>query len=102
MSLEHNSRGEGAYRFYRALGRSMSSVRTTKKEATVSRTRIITTDRSKMLIPDPDNNSRLETLADELEGIARTQQNDLAKKMLFATAWDIKRIARAGTASEGV
>ena len=53
---------------------------------------------------------RLEQIGDELEGIARSQPgwNEANKRYaksttkLFAIAWDVKQVARAGTASAGV
>jgi hypothetical protein len=57
---------------------------------------------------DSKTRGRLEAIADELEGIARTipewketPANETVTG-LFASAWDIKQIARKGTASEGL
>lgn len=47
----------------------------------------------------------LESIGDRLEGIARDKANDIPKSSrtaLCALAWDLKQIARRGTASEGV
>lgn len=48
-------------------------------------------------------NARLEQAADSIEFIARLLSiDDPDRKVLFAKAWDIKQIARKGTASAGV
>lgn len=48
--------------------------------------------------------AKLERIGDEIEAIARFEfeNDDPARKELFARAWDIKQIARRGTPSEGI